>query len=211
MKRKNYKGSTLDSNKLIAILRRRGAKQKRAEACWLLGKYREKKAIPVLLRALKDNAAEVRWEAAKALAAISRSDSIEPLIQIMRHGKTANIREAAAYALSSMFSKRSKQAAQSLLSVLNDKKEKAIVRAQAAEGLGNLQYHPAFNSLMSALNDKNVEIRFWSVFALGKLGDLRAVPKLRDMAQHDSGALPRWGSIKKEARDAISAINRKCS
>ena len=211
MEYKSRKLATLDSNNLIAILRPNGVKQKRAEACWLLAKRREQKAIPALLRALKDNEAEVRWEAAKALVAISHPYSIRPLIQLMRHGKTTNIRQVAAYALSFMFSKRSKQAARSLLSVLNDKKEKAVVRAQAAEGLGNLQYRPAFNSLMLALHDKSVDVRFWSAFALGKLGDSMALPKLKEMAQHDSGVLPGWWSIQKEARDAIRAINRKYS
>ena len=199
----------IKTHELIAILRRSSTKQKRAEACWLLGKRGERKAIPALLRTLKENETEVRWEAAKALAEISHSGSVRPLIRLMRRGTKTNIRQVAAYALSFMFSKRSKQAARSLLGVLNDKKEKAVMRAQAAEGLGNLQYHLAFQSLVSALNEKNVQIRFWSVFALRKLDDSRALPKLREMAQHDSGILSGWGSIKKEARNAIRAINRK--
>jgi HEAT repeat protein len=184
-------------------------KQNRAEACWLLGKRKKPKAIPFLLHALKDKENEVRWEAAKALAAISHSYSIRPLIQLLRHGKTTSIRQVAAYALSFMFSKRSKQVARSLVSVLNDKKEKAVVRAQAAEGLGNIRHRAAFKTLMLALDEKNTEIRFWAVFALGKLGDPRALPKLRETARHDSGILPGWWSIKKEACDAIRAINRK--
>jgi HEAT repeat protein len=209
MKLKYRKLSMLDSNKLIAIFRRKGMKQKRAEACWLLGKRTEPRAIPALLHALKDNATEVQWEAAKALAAISHSDSIRPLIQLLRHGKTTNIRQVAAYALSFMFSKHSKEAAQALLSVLTDKKEKTVVRAQAAEGLGNMRHRPAFKALMLALHEKNTEVRFWSAFAVGQLGDPRALPKLREMVRHDPGVLSGWGSIKKEARDAIRAINRK--
>ena len=211
MKDKYSPIAALDSNDLIGIVSGGGSRKKRAEACWLLGKRRERKAISALLRALQHNDAGVRWEAAKALAVISHSDSIRPLIRLMRHGRAANIRQAATYALSFMFSKHSKQAARSLLSVLNKQKEKAAVRAQAAEGLGNLLYRPAFKSLASALNERNVQVRFWSIFALGKLGDTRALPKLKEIAQRDSGILSGWWSIKKEARNAIRAINHKYS
>lgn len=211
MKNKDTQITSVDSNVLLALLRQNGIKEKRIEAIWVLGKRKDKRAIPVLISSIQDTDKGVRWESAKALSNIAHRSSIKPLMHLMRRGKTSDIRHTATYALSFMFSKHFSQAARALLDVLKNKNEKAVVRAQAAEGLGNLQYRVAIKELMNALDDKNIEVRYWAVFALGKLGNSRAILKLREIARRDHGVLPKWGSIRKEARAAIKVIERRYS
>ena len=48
--------------------------------------------------------------------------------------------------------------------------------------------------LLEALDDSEDDVRYFSTVALGKLGDAAALPKLKDVEQHDASELVRQGA-----------------
>jgi HEAT repeat protein len=71
----------------------------------------------------------------------------------------------------------------------------AVVRGHAAEALALLQNKEAVPALIRCLEDKAPEVRFWCAYALGELGDRRALHALEQLAATDDTTLPGWGSI----------------
>ena len=61
--------------------------------------------------------------------------------------------------------------------------------------------------LIGTLQDASSEVRFWSAFALGQLGDARAIPALEQLAMRDKTAVANWGTVREEALDAITQIH----
>ena len=55
--------------------------------------------------------------------------------------------------------------------------------------------------LLEALDDSEDDVRYFSVVALGKLGDAAALPKLKQVEQHDSSEL-----VKQGAKTAIERL-----
>lgn len=78
----------------------------------------------------------------------------------------------------------------------------------AAEALGHISDKRATDSLIKSLEDVSVEVRFWAAFALGEIGDPKAIPELKRLAARDSAILPHWGSVSLEAQKAINRIRR---
>jgi HEAT repeat protein len=99
-----------------------------------------------------------------------------------------------------------------LLRALGDQDEETDVRAHAAEALGHLadglgEREPdVLGALLHGLRDAAPEVRFWSAFALGNLGDEAAIPALERLAERDEESVPGWWSIRKEANDSIKQI-----
>ena len=55
--------------------------------------------------------------------------------------------------------------------------------------------------LLEALEDSEDDVRYFSTVALGKLGDAAALPRLREIEQHDSSEL-----VKQGAKTAIERL-----
>ncbi len=51
-----------------------------------------------------------------------------------------------------------------------------------------------FSPLLEALDDSEDDVRYFSTVALGKLGDAAALPKLKEVEQHDASELVRQGA-----------------
>jgi HEAT repeat protein len=60
--------------------------------------------------------------------------------------------------------------------------------------------------LLEMLDDPNADIRFWSCFALGNIGERSAVRKLHVLSKNDMGKCAGWWSVRVEAADAIRVI-----
>ena len=94
-----------------------------------------------------------------------------------------------------------------LLQTLADRQEDPDVRAHAAEALGHMadrlgaREGDVLAALLRSLTDPSAYVRFWSAFALGNLGDPRAIPALERLAERDTQSVPGWWSIRKEALD----------
>jgi HEAT repeat protein len=144
---------------------------------------------------------------ANALSEIRTGQTRRGLERILVSGRSAEARKRAAWALGFL---SHEQATPALLRTLGDRNEETDVRAYAAEALGHLvphtQHDEALAALLQALTDRAPEIRFWAAFALGNLGDERAIPALQGLADRDSESVPGWWSIRKEALDSIEQI-----
>jgi HEAT repeat protein len=144
---------------------------------------------------------------ANALAEIRTRQTRRGLERILVSGKSAEARKRAAWALGFL---HDEDAAPALLRTLADRNEETEVRAYAAEALGHVapqtRHDEALAALLHALTDLAPEIRFWAAFALGNLGDERAIPALQRLADRDTDSVPGWWSIRKEALDSIEQI-----
>ena len=78
-------------------------------------------------------------------------------------------RHAAARALG-WIRKAGGRAAKALIQALSDKTQPQPVREEAAESLAYLGYAGAIPALISVLDETDVRLRFWAVFALAALG-----------------------------------------
>jgi HEAT repeat protein len=183
----------------------------RIDVCWLLGQLREKRAVTALLRAFQDQDSVLMWEAAKALVELQSRRSTKPLITILMDDASANRRSAAAWALGLVGDARSLDA---LVHVLANEREDPDVRAHAAEALGHLaegrKDEQIGTPLLIGLRDRSPQVRFWSAFALGSLGDVRAIPELERLVATDHVSVPGWWAVSKEASDAMRRIREKC-
>ena len=154
----------------------------------------------------------VAVEAAKSLADRRGPHVLSGLTRILRSARRAQAREASAYALAWL---RSRKAIDPLLACAADKKEHDTVRGQAMEGLANhLQFAVASSRkrvkaerLMSRLlTSRSPVLRFWACFGVGSLGCRSAVPRLRELAASDPGVCPGWWFVREEAEDALDWI-----
>ena len=70
--------------------------------------------------------------------------------------------------------------------------------AQALINIGDFERHLATSNdltpLLEALDDADDDVRYFATVALGQLGDRRALPKLRQIAQEDAAPLAREGA-----------------
>ena len=144
---------------------------------------------------------------ANALSVIRTRQTRRGLERILASGRSAEARKRAAWALGFL---NDDHATPALIRTLGDRHEETDVRAFAAEALGHMapetRHDEALAALLYALTDRAPEIRFWAAFALGNLGDERAIPSLQRLADSDSESVTGWWSIRKEALDSIEQI-----
>lgn len=175
----------------------------RAVVCWILGQLGKKRAAPALIAALDSSATNVVQEAAKSLGLIRSKKALQPLIAVLQRSENPDQQEAAAYGLGILGDKR---AVEALIQSLENPKESPQVRGFCAEALANLGDPAASPRLLAALDDPEVEVRFWSSYALGELKEQRAIPKLEHLAKTDQAELPGWGTVSAEAAESLVLI-----
>ncbi len=152
------------------------------------------------------------FEAAKSLAR-RRRISAKQIIEVLAATKAVHNREAAVYALSYLLRRNPNEALKALLALFDDVNENPSVRAQAIEGIGLQGVTERFKSwseveraVLQGLDDKAVEVRFWSCYAAGVLKVKAALPQLRQLAKNDLIVCPKWWRVSEEATDAIEWI-----
>ncbi|MBX3010852.1 MAG: HEAT repeat domain-containing protein [Caldilineaceae bacterium] len=177
----------------------------RRKICWMLGRIGNRRAYAALLSALADPAPSLRSEAAHALGMLADPRALPALIERLHQDPEADVRLMAAYGLGLL---GDPNAVAPLIATLEKQEETAKVRGMAAETLGGLYQPTAVAPLIAALQDAAAEVRYWAAFALGELGDERAIPPLEALAARDTTVLPQWGSIRQEALAALEAIRR---
>jgi HEAT repeat protein len=133
------------------------------------------------------------WEAARKLTELHAS-LVQELLRLLSGGPAADARSAAAYVLGFC---RIGAARAALERSLEDKAEDPLVRGYAAEALGYLGESASLEPLLQQLDDPDICVRYWCVFALGQIGDARAIPFLEGLragltgtekcGQHDLG------------------------
>jgi HEAT repeat protein len=192
---------------LLALAQDRAASSKdRVSACWLLGQLRDKRASSALFKAFEDPNTDLNWEAAKSLGILQGKRAVRPLIDFLLEAEAPEKRAAAAYALGLIGDKKALDA---LLQALLNQNEAATVRGYAAEALAFLGDTRAVIPLIDSLRDRLPEVRFWSAYALGEIGDERASADLKRLIATDEGILPGWGKISEEAANAVESIQAR--
>lgn len=179
----------------------------RRDACWVLGQLRDRRAVKALLIAFENDDTGLFWEVAKSLGIIGSKRAVRSLITVLLGDKLKDKREAAAYALGLL---RDKRAFEPLLHVLSSQAESPKLRGHTAEALALLKDTRAVSALVDCLNDASAEVRFWSAFALGDLGDAQVLSDLEQIFATDDGVLPGWGRVSDEAASAIERIRARC-
>lgn len=205
-------GGTSFENTLLLCVDRRAEPRVRSTACWILGRLKDTNAIPGLVRALEDDDADVRAQAANSLAAIGDAAAVEPLIRTFQHDSSPWAREMA---INALWLIGDPAPLQPLIDTLLDHEEPPGVRSACAEALGELACAEALDepgkkaalaALLSALQDEATKVRFFAAFALGLLRDAAAIPALQHVVATDEGTDPRRGSVRDEAIEAIALI-----
>lgn len=174
----------------------------RASVCWLLAQAHYGRASTALWKAFNGNDEVLMWEAAKAFGMLKTKSVVPKLFSALK-SKSIEHRTAAVYALGMM---REPRAVTHLEAMLADKKEFPTVRGHAAEALAYLKKRRSFTVLMLALKDPEPEVRWWAAFALGELGDKRALPELKRVASVDKGRAQGGSSVRSEARCAYNRL-----
>ena len=141
------------------------------------------------------------WDAAQTLSA-TLSELMLRLFELLTH-EQSNTRAAAAYVLGMG---RFAPARPLLEGVLDSCDEDPIVRGHAAEALGYIQDKASVEILVRHLDDTDPGVKYWCVFALGKLRDARAISALERLANSVGELTYNEHSLRSEAMDAIGQI-----
>lgn len=151
----------------------------RMHAAKALGRVRSADSVESLIPLLQDKVKAVREEAAAALAAVGDA-AIPSLLKALQHEDWL----VRLHAVESLGKAKSKQAVESLLSVLFNDQDSAV-REDAIRALGEIGDPQAVEYLCTAMREPG--LRTLAVEALGRIGDPRAAPVLIDVL---SGAGP---------------------
>ena len=184
------------------------AAEVRASACWFAGRLRLADATSAIIGALEDEYLDLREAAAEALGQLASPAAVQPLLRAMHDTTDLAVRIASVYALGMIGDQR---AVDPLISLLGDTNEHPHARGMAAEKLGEFGDGRALEPLRAALKDPSAEVRFWAAFALGDLGNPRALGDLGHLAATDRSKLPGWGIVGEEAEAAIESIRQRQS
>jgi bilin biosynthesis protein len=161
-------------------------------------------AVPDLLKILESPQypEDIKGHAAWALAFMG-SEAAEQLYQALDTA-SLDVRCAVIGALGSVAQEqRDEKSCQLLVSALKD--PEAVVRAEAATALAQVNYPNAFSALITASQDCDLDVRKAAINALGKMGNPQAVPTLQ-VALNDELEV-----IRVLAKLAIAQIERAAS
>ena len=155
------------------------------------------------------------WETALALETLGDRGAVGPLVHAL-YDANPDRRHAAARALGWIHD-AGPRAAKALMRTLADHSQLQPVREEAAESLAYLHYAPSIPVLISALDEPDVRIRFWSTFALGKIGqwqrgaDAQIISALERALPDEEVPPSNWWSVGKEALALLGQMEPKYS
>lgn len=153
------------------------------------------------------------WETALTIESQGNRLAIPALAKAL-HDANPHRRHAAARALG-WISGAGRAAAIPLMNVLIDQSQPQPVREEAAESLAYLGYARAVPAIVSVIDEPDVRIRFWAVFALGSLGQRIGVEhhhrptvvQALERKLEDREVPPgNWWSVGKEALAMLGAL-----
>lgn len=194
---------------LLVILDKQEANVRILETiCWILARYENENASTALIDVLLNSQeTSLREEAARSLGTLGSRISVPSLLDRLLNDKSSSVRSASAYSLGLL---GENETIPHLLRVLENPEESPEVRGSVADALScQFGNDKVINALINTLKDDSIEVRFWSAFTLGQIGNENALPELERLAATDSQVLERWGSIKDEANQAIKYIKER--
>lgn len=197
-------GIVSEEDMLIALHNQSLSSKLRAAICWILLYFDEDVTVPGLLAVLEgaENDFVVRKAACEVLSFFRDYRAISVYAKLINEDINPEIRQISAYALGQI---AHESAVEPLIHRLNALNEIPVVRAQIFESLAYLGAKRAVPTLVEALDDNSVEVRFWATFALGHLGESSEISELERITS-DNAMVESWGSVGREASDAIKHI-----
>ena len=184
----------------------------RETAAFALGQIPDVRSVESLTVALNDPVDNISSQAAWALGEIGDKRAVEPLIGVLNKPNSPNTQRLAPKSLAKLGDDR---AVEPLIGLL-----KQTYISYIATILGNLGDHRAVEPMIELLSadpdsreygNQNPSFRYYTVRALGKLGDLRALPLLEKIAEQETQPVLKGKSVSDMARIAIFRIKEKPS
>ena len=183
---------------------RSGRPGARARAGAFLGESGSPEAVRDLVRLLHDADPQVRWTAARALGRLGHTSALSPLfsalegprplpvdvvadavfqirdcpISLLRQGLKSQAAPTRAVAVELLGRFQALIAADEVMTLLH-RDPSVEVRARAARSLGRMGSPVSVESLVSCLDGGPAAMRAQAIWALGEIGDARALPVLR--------------------------------
>lgn len=171
----------------------------RAAAAYALGAQGSREVTPALLTALRDKDLNVRFAAAVALARVKDPASIDGLI-VACADEDEDVRAYAALALGDIGDRRATSAVLERL----ERDHVARVRGFAGMALSKLRDPSSLTRLMNhAEVEADPKALAATLYALGELGDRRALPIVERFIKHPHE------EVREYAREAASQLSRK--
>ena len=155
----------------------------RRTAAESLGKIGHQSATPGLIEALADREPRVRAAAALALGRVSDGKSGNALVERLSDSSEA-VRAASAVALGEIGFSTAHEA--QILHALHS--PDVSTRLAASRALLSLDTVTFSNDLVSSLEDANAQVRQGVAAVISETGDVRALPSLLRLLQHDADA-----------------------
>lgn len=158
-------------------------------------------AVPELLKILDSSADEtIKGHAAWALAFIG-AEAAEYLTPALK-SDSLDVRCAVLGAIVKVVQEQpSEKLVALMVAALTD--PVALIRSEAASGLGQITHPPAIPHLILATRDADVDVRKAAVSALGKVGDATAIAPLRSAMQDGENV------VQVLAKVALSQLERR--
>ena len=194
------------------------------KACWLLGRFGNKRYSQALLHVLYSNRSALWMRSAVALSLLESKRPTRHLIALLLDPQRASEqRYAAGYALGfTSCALRDPRVTETFITVVRDQDVPSYVRGVVAEGLGNMfggcfggpgdqesRYDEAGQVLTDLLHDLAPEVRFWAAFSVGSLRYRPALPALQQLARNDTAWFGGSWTVGEEASDAIDRIESR--
>ena len=200
-------GANSYSDLIAIVLNTTQVQELRMDAVWLLGQIGYKEHWKFLISVFDDSDYNLFWQAANSLRLLKSKRSVPILLAYLKDNSNPEKQRAAAYALSMS---SNKLIIDLMLDIFKQRNTPTKVRAQIAETLSCIGkgLPEVIDTLAHELKDAEIEVRFWSIFALGQLGNLHTIPYLEFFIE-DNNTLLTHGSIRDEALMAISQIEMR--
>ena len=133
------------------------------------------RAIPILIKALRDKDTTVRIEAAEALGNIGDPQAIQPLLKISKKRKAVNWEDA----MIALVKLHQFNAVDEVINILITNSNETLW-SEAAKALQQFKECKAYEKLVQKINDTSSSPTDIGLYkrALGRLGDKRATPYL---------------------------------
>lgn len=168
-------------------------------------------AVPVLVESLKNDSANARWDALFYMQRLGpKAKTAVPAILALLEDEDAFMRELAVWTIGTI-GPDAKAAVPKLIPLLGDENED--IRLRASVSLGHIG-HGAVPQIVQALRHKNKTVRYWSAYALERMGPQAkpAVETLVEVLANDDdfdtrgAAASALGAIGPDARAASAAL-----
>jgi HEAT repeat protein len=155
----------------------------RRESATALGKLKNKKAVDPLIKLLKDPVYKVRADAATALKEIGDDRAVAPMIEVLDSRGGGWYWSADFFIKAAILKFKSRKTVELLIEAFGS--ENIGIKQPAAETvakMGNIALKP----LVQALEDEDIEVRYYAAKSLGLKGDKRSIKALMNVIDNET-------------------------